>query len=434
MLVLKKMYTLSVPCLTQFVEDDSECDVSGLPDKLWISDSCICRIDGDSLLILNGLYQAFYGTGYANNAFQEGYYLNKKDYSNGIIQQLIKKKIVDPDTIGKTNPHIISYNQSILPYYATLEITQHCNAKCNHCYNGLERSCKDPSLQDIIHRIEILHELGIQYIEVTGGEPLMRMDLSEIIAYIKNRGMKFCLATNGYFVEENVELLKMAECVAISLDGDEAYHNGLRGINVYGKVVKAIAMMQKSKIRTVVSMTVTPDNLNYVEHVMNVTEKYGAELILAAVVPTGLSEEKPVLHENESNNIIFSGQRKIYGDSLQRPKVEVNKSTAFNGCDMGRKGFTVNIDGDILPCLFIREFSIGKLEGMTVDRYNSTIRKMCVERRKMAKKCDTCSENNCGGLCIFSRSHVVHRKKEYKRAVDFTNDMMKNIVEETLYE
>ena len=70
---VKKMYTLSVPCKTQFIRDNSVLDISALPDRLWISPSCVCRISKNSLLIFNGLYQALYAEGDFSNYFKDGF-------------------------------------------------------------------------------------------------------------------------------------------------------------------------------------------------------------------------------------------------------------------------------------------------------------------------------------------------------------------------
>ena len=207
------MYTLSVPCITKFENDDSVVDVSTLPEKLWISSSCICRFSKDSLLIINGLYQAFYSTDFKKNYFSNGLYFNKKDLSPGTIFQLIKKRIIDVDSIGEKQAKVIWFNDCITAYYATLEVTQRCNARCKHCYNGYERTTCEPSLDVIKKRIDNLKQLGIQYIEVTGGEPLIRKDILEITKYILSNGLKYCIATNGSYVKNNLEVLRNAESV-----------------------------------------------------------------------------------------------------------------------------------------------------------------------------------------------------------------------------
>lgn len=127
---IKKMYTLSVPCITQFAKDEDVLDISCLPEKLWISSKCICRVSNKSLLIINGLYQAFYSEGDFKEYFKDGLYFNKSNLDAGQVDQLIKKKIVDLNGDGQTPPVVHYYDDCISAYYATLEITQRCNA--NH--------------------------------------------------------------------------------------------------------------------------------------------------------------------------------------------------------------------------------------------------------------------------------------------------------------
>lgn len=424
---IKKMYTLSVPCITKFENDDSVVDVSTLPEKLWISSSCICRFSKDSLLIINGLYQAFYSTDFKKNYFSNGLYFNKKDLSPGTIFQLIKKRIIDVDSIGEKQAKVIWFNDCITAYYATLEVTQRCNARCKHCYNGYERTTCEPSLDVIKKRIDNLKQLGIQYIEVTGGEPLIRKDILEITKYILSNGLKYCIATNGSYVKNNLEVLRNAESVSISLDGDEEYHNKIRGISIYDDVISSLNILNKNSIRTLISMTVTNENAHLVTHVLDVARSVNSEVILASVVPTGKAKKNRLncMIENLDND----GQKKIYGDSLARSKIEKNKSPYFYGCDMGRKGFTVSIEGKILPCLFMREFSIGDINSMTIDNYNHIIKLLCKARKKSVLYCEECNHENCGGVCIFSRTHINRRKKEFNDENDYCNDLWREYVD-----
>ena len=397
-------------------------DISDLPDRLWISPSCVCRISKDSLLIFNGLYQAFYTDGDFSNYFKDGFCFNKKDFEAGEINQLIKKKIIDLTEDGTHQPKVHYYDSCISAYYATLEITQRCNANCAHCYNGLERCDKDPMLETIKQRIIKLKSMGIQYIEVTGGEPLLRDDIEEIISFIKENELKYCIATNGSLISRHKHVILGAESVSISLDGDRDYHNMIRGCDIYDKVIEGLEFLQNNNVRTLISMTVTNENEKYIDHVVGISEKYGAELILAAVVPAGKADALRYSSHKESESAGKSSM-KVYGDSLKRPKVEVNKDTYFFGCDMGRKGFTVSIVGNILPCLFMREFSIGRLEDMTIEKYNDIVEKLCTARRKAVKICEDCDNTKCGGLCIFSNSQRARRKKRYDRDVDFCRDI-----------
>lgn len=423
---VKKMYTLSVPCKTQFIRDNSVLDISALPDRLWISASCVCRISKNSLLIFNGLYQALYAEGDFSNYFKDGFCFNKKDFEAGEINQLIKKKIIDLGEDGTHQPKVHYYDSCISAYYATLEITQRCNANCAHCYNGLERCEKDPPLEAIKQRVLKLKSMGIQYIEITGGEPLLRDDIEEIISFIKENELKYCIATNGSVLSRHKQVILGAESVSISLDGDRDYHNMIRGCDIYDKVIEGLEFLQKNNVRTLISMTVTDENEKYIDHIIGVAEKFGAELILASVVPAGKAGAMRYNSHKKSESACKSSM-KVYGDSLKRPKVEVNKDTYFFGCDMGRKGFTVSVSGSILPCLFMREFSIGLLEDMTIEKYSDIVAKLCTARRKAAKICEDCDNAKCGGLCIFSNSQRMRRKKQYDRNVDFCLDLLENL-------
>ena len=341
-----------------------------------------------------------------------GLYFNKNSLDAGMVDQLIKKKIVDLDEDGKISPIVHYYDDCISAYYATLEVTQRCNANCIHCYNGLERDTCDPTLNIIKNRILKLKTLGVQYIEITGGEPLLRDDIEEITRYIKESELKYCLATNGSLLLSHPDVALGAESVSISLDGDRGVHNMIRNCNIYDKVIQSLKFLNQNNVRTLISMTVTDQNEKYIDYVIDIANKYKAELILAAVVPTGKAR-KMKFESHNSHNSFEQLELKGYKDSLKRPKMEINKDAYFYGCDMGRKGFAITVKGDILPCLFMRDFSIGKLEDMSIEQYRNIVSDMCVARKKSVEKCEACDNARCGGLCIFSKSHKMQRKKFY---------------------
>ncbi len=101
-----------------------------------------------------------------------------------------------------------------------LEITTHCNLKCPKCYRGCDRDDipqVHESFEDITFNIdELIRIRNCQIISISGGEPLLHPQLHRIIAYIKSKGVKPWLHTNGVLL--NKELV-------ISLKND-----GLEGI------------------------------------------------------------------------------------------------------------------------------------------------------------------------------------------------------------
>ena len=107
-----------------------------------------------------------------------------------------------------------------LPRSFTFELTRRCNNRCGYCYNvwrapkfDYERNCPDEmSVEEIKKTISRLQEATpLMNIGLSGGEPTLREDLPEIIAFIKSCGLNPVLVTNGTLLnEELVEEIEKA--------------------------------------------------------------------------------------------------------------------------------------------------------------------------------------------------------------------------------
>lgn len=93
-----------------------------------------------------------------------------------------------------------------------LELTARCNNACRHCYINLpaadaEAKSKEISLEDVKRVVDEVASLGCLGCVITGGEPLLREDFSEIYLYLKRKGMLVTVFTNATLVTpEHVEM------------------------------------------------------------------------------------------------------------------------------------------------------------------------------------------------------------------------------------
>lgn len=104
-----------------------------------------------------------------------------------------------------------------------LNITNRCNFRCIHCcFNSGETMLREFSLDKIKDILKEFKTLGGERIDITGGEPLLRPDLPEIIKIGKDLNLKIELVTNGSLLtDEKLKLFKQLglDAIAISLDG-----------------------------------------------------------------------------------------------------------------------------------------------------------------------------------------------------------------------
>ena len=183
------------------------------------------------------------------------------------------------------------------------ECTLTCNAKCKHCGSSAEDKKYDGELTtDEIKTAfgQIARDMNAKKIlvMVTGGEPLMRADLAEVMSYASGLGFRWGMTTNGMlFDDDNIAKLKAAnmETVSISLDGIGKTHDDFRGVaGSYGKILENIKKLQDAKFIRHLQITTIfhKQNLTELEQVYGVVSDLGITSWRVGIIdPIGRGKE-----------------------------------------------------------------------------------------------------------------------------------------------
>ena len=152
-----------------------------------------------------------------------------------------------------------------------LEVTSRCNARCEHCGSrcdgntqGEEVSAED--LKRTLKEIAEHYDPYYVYLNVTGGEPLMRKDLFDILNYAVSLGFRWGMTTNGMLINENmfkkIEEAKMSS-VSVSIDGMKETHEAFRKVpGSFEKILDGLRMMLKSDVIQIVQVTTVVNKKN----------------------------------------------------------------------------------------------------------------------------------------------------------------------------
>ncbi len=159
----------------------------------------------------------------------------------------------------------------IEPRFAMFNVVKRCNAGCQYCadWKNDPDPRTDPSASHIRSIIDGLRELGVLVVMFTGGEPLLRKDIFELMEYTLEREMHVSMITNGTALTEQAarRLLEMPTwMLGISIDSlNEARMQTIRGLKL-ARVLKAITMVAALKRaeypEQYVMMNVTISRLN----------------------------------------------------------------------------------------------------------------------------------------------------------------------------
>lgn len=139
------------------------------------------------------------------------------------------------------------------PIYAVWEITLKCDLACRHCGSRAGKAREDElSTEECFDLIEQMAELGVKEVTVIGGEAYLRSDWLDIIRKIRASGMQSTMTTGGRGItDEHAREAKAAGLmsVSVSLDGLEATHDRLRGVQgSFQSAFKAIAAFRKAGV------------------------------------------------------------------------------------------------------------------------------------------------------------------------------------------
>jgi len=123
-----------------------------------------------------------------------------------------------------------------------LELTPRCNQQCLYCYNPWRReptgATEELSTEEICGLVDkVLEEAELEHLTLTGGEPLMRRDLFEIVDYVNGCGLSVVLISNGGLIDEKAAQMlavRDVQYVQVTFAGPEAHiHDALCGMGSF---------------------------------------------------------------------------------------------------------------------------------------------------------------------------------------------------------
>ncbi len=165
------------------------------------------------------------------------------------------------------------------PLIINWAITGKCNLRCTHCYGSYGRvQNEELSFDTITKTIDEARELGTKRITIEGGEPLVRHDVAEIIDYISKAGMEMSLCTNGVLLGRYAEKIKdKIDLIVLSLDGNEAHHDKIRGAGNFRKVMEAVETAKQNKLRVLLFSCLIDENMADIDYLVKLAEEKGVK-------------------------------------------------------------------------------------------------------------------------------------------------------------
>ena len=173
-------------------------------------------------------------------------------------------------------------------------ITRACNLKCVHCYNdsGGEKAANELETKEAKGVLDDLAGFGVPSVLFSGGEPLMRGDLFELLEYARGLGLRTVISTNGTLIDnEKAERIKEAgvSYVGVSLDGIGEVNDAFRGVKgAFDRAVEGIRNCMRVGVRVGLRLTLTKRNMQDLDGLFDFFEEEGIERVcFYHLVPSG---------------------------------------------------------------------------------------------------------------------------------------------------
>jgi len=261
------------------------------------------------------------------------------------------------------------------PIQALYELTYRCNHLCTFCNNPLSRSGAELDTEEAFRVLQQLKELGVLYVTLTGGEPLLRQDFWEIAE--EARRLKFAIRvfTNAYLIDDEVaDRLKELAIVetSISIHGSNAeVHEKLTRIpGSFQRVLDAVKRLRERDMRVVLKTPVTKLNEHDLFEIKKFADESEAFMVFdTSITPRFDGDISPLgLAPSEDFYRWFWGpEGKALRNGVEpRPKIYKGREELEGCCGTGRSGLMVDPYGNVFPCaLWFR--NLGNVREQSLD-------------------------------------------------------------------
>ncbi len=313
-------------------------------------------------------------------------------------------------------------------FLLAINLTKRCNLACAHCYmdaetmqHGGENELTTEEVCDLLD--EIAGRSTETMVVLTGGEPLMRGDLEELVAHGTERGLAMVVGTNGVALSDRrVQSLKAAGAmgVGISVDSlDPEKHDAFRGLRgAWEKTMAGIEACKRHGLPFQIHFSVTEANADEVPAMIDFARAAGARVLnVFFLVCTGrgesMSDISPVTYERVLNQLVAAQEQSR--DLLIRarcaphykriayqrnPASTLTRAAGYEGggCLAGIHYCRITPEGGVTACPYIPEEEGSIRDQKFWDIWDQSLTFQSLRNPMLQGKCGSCEfQKLCGG-------------------------------------
>ncbi|BCJ56073.1 heme d1 biosynthesis radical SAM protein NirJ2 [Actinoplanes sp. NBRC 14428] len=303
-----------------------------------------------------------------------------------------------------------------MPFHMVWLATDGCNARCLHCSsNSTRRSPGELTTDEARDLMTQLARAGVVDLAVSGGEPLLRRDLFDVVAHARALGLSVGIGSNGGRLTPRQAVRLAASGInrfQVSLDGLREQHDRLRRWpGLFDRVQRTIDTVAGSGVRVHVCCTITQLNVDDLEEfVAYVATRPVRRINFSRYVPTGRGTAlldigdarwREVAERCMALRDAYAGRLEITTHLAQQILVDpcVAGLPGFVGCQAARGQGAVTATGDVLPCVLL-PVPMGNIRQRPFAEIwrDSPVAARLRDRASLSGACGSCAlRERCGG-------------------------------------
>ncbi|MBN2258070.1 MAG: radical SAM protein [Anaerolineaceae bacterium] len=320
----------------------------------------------------------------------------------------------------------------VAPYRMDLALTYRCNNDCAHCYNARGRNHPELDTQSWKQILDLLWSLGIPHVVFTGGEPTLRDDLPDLIAYAEHNGQITGINTNGRRLADNNYLTRLVDAgldhaqITVESHNPEIHDHMVKSNGAWKQTIQGLENALASKLYVMTNTTLLKDNSPLLSDTLSFLHKSGVPTVgLNALIYSGKGKNNDCAIPESDLPPLLSIARQLTDEFDQRliwytPTMYCHFDPALlelgvKGCSAARYNMCIESDGTVLPCQSYYS-SLGNILRDQWDTiWNHDLALSLREHRDAPAVCKTCSVfAECGGGCPLARQAGMLKPSQYQ--------------------
>lgn len=295
-----------------------------------------------------------------------------------------------------------------------IELTHRCHLDCDHCYledrKDHGRRTEELTTAEVCDVVDQLRDLGVLFLTITGGEPLLRRDLFEILAHARSRHLAVTLYTTGTLLTqtqaEQLAKLQLRRVEMSLYAADPAIHDNLTRVpGSHGKTLKAVERLRKLGVPVLLKSPLMQENFSDYAALVALCEQLAVPLLVDPTVnPCNDGDRHPT-----GKRLTMAQLTAFFASPALSPYAQVAYRTPGENdgiCAIGRRGLVIDPFGQVRTCLGYKP-PVGEVREQTLRQIweGSTpllqLRRMRVTDLAVCRDCDKSAFcNRCAGLAM----------------------------------